>query len=197
MHTMDELAEAVLAILDVEGISKVFLAGHSMGGYVSMAFADLFPDRLSGYALVHSTPFADTEEKKENREREISLVLCGKKRQIVQVNIPKAFSSKNLDRMSVEVERLKQMALSCPDQGIIALLNGMKERPDRTSVLKNPKLPLLLIGGMKDNYIPVKIFEKLVSMAPHAQVLRLEESGHMGFMEEPEQVIRTFVEIQK
>jgi len=197
MHTMDELAEAVLAILDVEGISKVFLAGHSMGGYVSMAFADLFPDRLSGYALVHSTPFADTEEKKENREREISLVLCGKKRQIVQVNIPKAFSTKNLDRMSVEVERLKQMALSCPDQGIIALLNGMKERPDRTSVLKNPKLPLLLIGGMKDNYIPVEIFEKLVSMAPHAQVLRLEESGHMGFMEEPEQVIRTFVEIQK
>ena len=197
VHSMDELAEAVLAILDYEGISQVFLAGHSMGGYVSMAFADLFPDRLSGYALVHSTPFADTEEKRENRDREISLVLCGKKRQIVLVNIPKAFSIDNLDKMSLEIERLKQLALSCPDKGIIALLNGMKERPDRTSVLKNPRLPLLLIGGMKDNYIPVEIFEKLVSMAPHAQVLRLEESGHMGFIEEPEQVIRAFVEIQK
>lgn len=197
LHTMDELAEALRAILDSEGIRQVFLAGHSMGGYVSMAFADLFPERLSGYALVHSTPFADTEEKRENRDREISLVLCGKKRQIVMVNVPKAFSMDNLGKMSLEVKRLKEIALSCPDEGIIALLNGMKERPDRTSVLKNPKLPLLLIGGMKDNYIPVEVFEKLVALAPHAQVLRLEESGHMGFLEEPEQVVRAFVEMQK
>ena len=76
IHRMEELAEAVLAILDAEGIGQVFLAGHSMGGYVTMAFADLFPDRLSAYALVHSTPFADTKEKQENRDREISLVLC-------------------------------------------------------------------------------------------------------------------------
>lgn len=195
VHTMDEVAGAVQAILEAEGISKVFLAGHSMGGYVAMAFADLFPDRLSGYALVHSTPFADTKEKRDNRDREISLVLCGKKRQIVMVNIPKAFATENLDRMSRQVERLKHMALICPDDGIIALLNGMKERPDRTKVLQNPELPLLLIGGMKDNYIPVEVFDKLVTLAPHARVVRLEKSGHMGFMEEPEHVIRAFVEM--
>jgi len=197
IHRMEELAEAVLAILDAEGIGQVFLAGHSMGGYVTMAFADLFPDRLSAYALVHSTPFADTKEKQENRDREISLVLCGKKRQIVLVNIPKAFAAENLDRMPGEVERLKQMALSCPDEGVIALLRGMKERPDRTAVLENPDLPLLLVGGMKDNYLPAEVFEKLVSLAPHAKVLRLEKSGHLGFMEEPGQVIRAFMEMQK
>ncbi len=197
VHTMDELASAVKAILEAEGIAKVFLAGHSMGGYVCMAFADLFPDRLLGYALVHSTPFADTEEKRENREREISLVLCGKKRQIVLVNIPKAFASENLDRMSTQVESLKQMALKSPDKGMIALLNGMKERPDRTDVLKNPDLPLLLIGGMKDNYIPVEVFKKLASLAPHARALHLEESGHMGFMEEPELVVREFTDFLK
>ena len=190
VHTMDELAAALRAILDAEGIPKIFLAGHSMGGYVCMAFADLFPERLAGYALVHSTPFADTDEKRENREREISLVLCGKKRQIVLVNIPKAFASDNLDRMSPQVESLKQMALMSPDDGMIALLNGMKERPDRTAVLQNPELPLLLIGGMKDNYIPVEVFEKLASLAPHARVLRLEDSGHMGFMEEPEELVK-------
>lgn len=190
VHTMDEVAGAVLAILEAEGISKVFLAGHSMGGYVTMAFADLFPEKLSGYALVHSTPFADTKEKWDNRDREISLVLRGKKRQIVMVNIPKAFARENLDRMSRQVERLKQMALMCPDGGIIALLNGMKQRPDRTAVMQNPGLPLLLIGGMKDNYIPVEVFDKLVTLAPHAMVLRLEESGHMGFIEEPGRVAR-------
>ena len=197
VHTMDELAIVVKAILEAEGIKKTFLAGHSMGGYVTLAFADLFPEKLSAYALVHSTPFADTEEKRDMREREISLVLCGKKRQIVLVNIPKAFALDNLDSMSKEVERLKYMALTSPDDGMIALLNGMKERPDRTAVLKKPELALLLIGGMKDNYIPAEVFEKLVSLAPHARVLRLENSGHMGFMEEQEHVVKEFMDFLK
>ena len=194
VHSMDELAAAVKAILDAEGISGVFLAGHSMGGYVTMAFADLFPGYLSAYALVHSTPFADTAEKRENREREISLVLCGKKRQIVLVNIPKAFATDNLDKMSGQVDQMKQIAMKSPDRGTIALLNGMKDRPDRSGVLSNPELPLLLIGGMKDNYIPVEVFDKVVSLAPHARVLRLERSGHMGFMEEPGSLAKAFME---
>jgi pimeloyl-ACP methyl ester carboxylesterase len=71
----------------------------------------------------------------------------------------------------------------------------MKARPDRTAVLQNPELKLLLVGGMKDNYIPVEVFEKLVTLAPHARVLRLEQSGHMGFIEEPQPVVRAFVEM--
>lgn len=195
VHGMDELAGAVLAILEAEGIARVFLAGHSMGGYVTMAFVDLFPKKIIAYALVHSTPFADTEEKRENREREISLVLCGKKRQIVLVNIPKAFAMDNLESMSGQVELAKEIALASPDDGTIALLNGMKERPDRTRVLQDPVLPLLLIGGMKDNYIPVEVFDRLVSLAPHARILRLAGSGHMGFMEEPQLVQQAFMEM--
>ena len=194
-HSMDDLARALHAILAAEGIGKIFLAGHSMGGYVTMAFAALFPDKLLAYSLVHSTPFADTREKKEMREREISLVMCGKKRQIILVNIPKAFSSDNLEPMSREVELSRQIAIECPDDGTIAILNGMKQRPDRTEILKDPGLPLLLIGGMKDNYIPVEVFDRLISLAPHANVLRLEESGHMGFVEEPERVSRAFMEM--
>jgi pimeloyl-ACP methyl ester carboxylesterase len=190
MHSMEDLAGAIQAILDAEGIEKVFLAGHSMGGYVVMAFAELFPERLLGYSLFHSTCYADTEEKKLNRDREISLVLCGKTRQIVLVNIPKAFSTDNVDLMPEEVEKARNIALENSNQGIIALLNGMKARPDRTAVLKDPGLPLLLIGGMKDNYIPAEVFEKLAAQAPHAEVLRLEESGHMGFIEEPGKVIQ-------
>ena len=195
VHGMDELAGAVLAILEAEGIARVFLAGHSMGGYVTMAFVDLFPEKISAYALVHSTPFADTEEKRENREREISLVLCGKKRQIVLVNIPKAFAMDNLETMSGQVELAKEIALASPDDGTIALLNGMKDRPDRTRVLQDPGLPLLLIGGMKDNYIPVEVFDRLVSLAPHARILRLAGSGHMGFMEEPQRVQQAFMDM--
>lgn len=195
LHSMDDLAGAVKAVMDAEGLEKVFLIGHSMGGYVAMAFAELFPQSLLAYSLFHSTCFADNEEKKTNRDREISLVLCGKKRQIILVNIPKAFSSENVDLLPDEVERARQIALNNSDQGIVALLQGMKARPDRSEVIKNLSLPLLLVGGMKDNYIPREVFERLVALAPHATVLRLEKSGHMGFIEEPEKVVRALDEL--
>jgi len=187
-HSMDDLATAMRLILDREGIDKVSLIGHSMGGYVTMAFADLYRERLRGYALFHSTCFADTEEKKINREREISLVKCGKKNQIVRVNIPKGFANDNLETLSSAVERSRTMAMRCSDDGITALLNGMKHRPDRTHVLKDPGTPVLLVGGEKDNYIPVEVFNSLSALAPHATSLLLKESGHMGFIEEPEAV---------
>ena len=186
LHTMEEMAGAVRAILEAEDIEKILLVGHSMGGYVTMAFADLYPGYLRGYVLFHSTCFADSEEKRKNRQREISLVLCGKKCQIVNVNIPKGFANENVERLKDQVERARTIALENPEEGIVAILNGMMQRPDRTRVLQDSSLPLLIIGGMKDNYIPLEVFDKLVSLAPHARVLRLNGSGHMGFIEEPE-----------
>ena len=156
-----------------------------------MAFTEIYPERLYGYSLFHSTCFGDSEEKRKNREREISLILCGKKRQIINVNIPKSFADTNLERMEDEVRMAKRIAMNNSDEGIVALLNGMKDRPDRTPVLQNTNIPLLLIGGMKDNYIPVDLFDKLAGLAPHAKILRLENSGHMGFLEEPDKVIET------
>ena len=186
VHTMEDLAGAIRAVADAEDLGRFLLVGHSMGGYVTMAFASLYPERLTGYVLFHSTCFADNEEKKRNRQREISLVRCGKKCQIINVNIPKGFASDQAEHLNDQVERARKIALENPEEGIIAILNGMMQRPDRTHTLKDSTLPVLLIGGMKDNYIPVELFEKLVGLAPHARVLRLAGSGHMGFLEEPE-----------
>ncbi|HEY9178769.1 MAG TPA: alpha/beta hydrolase [Flavipsychrobacter sp.] len=62
--SIDEMAESVRLILVKEQVNKVVLAGHSMGGYVALAFADLYPDAVKGLALVHSSARSDTEEKK-------------------------------------------------------------------------------------------------------------------------------------
>lgn len=183
-HSMNDLAASVKEVIDAEGIKTLILAGHSMGGYVAMAFAALYPEMLAGYVLFHSTCFADNGEKKKNRDREISLVLCGRKRQIISVNIPKAFADSNVERLQKEVVRIQDLACQNKDRGIVALLNGMKNREDLSGTLSNPALPLMLIGGMKDNYIPMEVFEKLVELAPHAIVLKLKKSGHMGFIEE-------------
>lgn len=193
-HSMNDLAASLEKILDTEGIEKIILAGHSMGGYVTMAFAALYPQRLDGYVLFHSTCFADTPEKKVNRDREISLVLCGRKRQIINVNIPKAFADDNTERLEEKVKRVQEIAYQNEDQGIVALLRGMKNRADLSSTLSDSSLRLLLIGGMKDNYIPSEVFEKLGAMAAHASVLRLQESGHMGFIEEPEICAKALLE---
>ncbi|MEZ5071198.1 MAG: alpha/beta fold hydrolase [Bacteroidales bacterium] len=79
IHRMEDLATTVRDIVEEEGLRRILLVGHSMGGYVTMAFADLYPELLAGYVLLHSTPFADSEEKKQNRDREISLIQCGKR----------------------------------------------------------------------------------------------------------------------
>lgn len=183
---MPDLAASVKSVMDEEGIQKMILLGHSMGGYICMEFAVRYPERLYAYVLFHSTCFADTEEKKLNRDREISLVLCGRKKQIVNVNIPKAFADSNVERLEKEIRHCQDLALENEDEGVVALLNGMKNRADHSETLSDASLPLLLIGGEKDNYIPMDVFEKLSLMAPHASLLSLAESGHMGFIEEAE-----------
>ncbi|MBN1131794.1 MAG: alpha/beta hydrolase [Bacteroidales bacterium] len=182
---MDDLASAVLYIIDREGINKIYLIGHSMGGYITMAFAELYRERLKGYCLFHSTCFADSGEKQKNRDREISLIQSGKKQHIINLNVPKGFADDNLERMKHQVDKAKELAQSCSDEGMIALLRGMKKRPDRSHVLSEADLPLLLIWGEKDNYISGEVFGALQRIAPHASVLTLKNSGHMGFMEEP------------
>ncbi|MEX0986226.1 MAG: alpha/beta hydrolase [Bacteroidales bacterium] len=187
IHSMEDMAEVVGAVLDAEGAGKVVLFGHSMGGYLTMEFVSKYPGRTAGYCLFHSTCFADNEEKKLNREREISLVQCGKKMQIIHTNIPKGFADKNLDKLEVEIRRVKEIASGCPDEGIIALLNGMKARKDHTPTLKRDDLKSLFIWGERDNYIGESVFRKMTEIAPHASVLVLKNSGHMGFIEEPEE----------
>lgn len=187
IHGMDLMAEAVLHVLNTEGIKeKVTVVGHSMGGYVTMEFVDRFPERTNGYVLFHSTCFADTEEKKLNRDREISLVKCGKKGQIVRTNIPKGFSDDHLEAMKSEIERCKSIALATPDEGIIALLRGMQERKDHSGLLSDSRFTPMIVWGKKDNYIGREAVEKMMKLAPNAMLLPLEVSGHMGFLEEPE-----------
>jgi pimeloyl-ACP methyl ester carboxylesterase len=186
VHGMEEMARVAGAVLDAEQISRVVVIGHSMGGYVTMEFVHLFPERTAGYCLFHSTCFADNEEKKMNRDREISLVMCGKKMQIIRTNIPKGFANSNIERLAPWVARAKQIAAGNSDEGIIALLQGMKNRKDHSGLLRKFSPVPLLIWGKKDNYIGEEVFQKLRSIAPGARVVILNESGHMGFIEEPD-----------
>lgn len=197
IYTMEQLAETVRFVLDVLFIDKCILIGHSMGGYVTLAFKELYPERLLGFSLFHSTPFSDTLEKKQSRDREIELVKQNKKDLIINTNIPIVFADDNLDTMKDDVERAKEIARKTPDEGIIAALEGMKLRPDRSEVIKNSHIPFMLILGKKDNHIPYKDVKSKLEINQMGELNVLENSGHIGFIEEPEKsadMIRSFVQ---
>jgi pimeloyl-ACP methyl ester carboxylesterase len=182
--TMEAFADAVLSVTKHLGVEAFHLVGHSMGGYVAMAIFEKYFYRLNSLVLFHSTCYSDSEEKKQNREREIELVKGGKKEMIFSVSIPRLFADDNLITFSEQVETSKRMALQTSDSGVICALTAMKNRPDRYNLLKEAKIPILLIGGRKENLIPFELMEKMQSLSPDSKLLCLENSGHMGFIEE-------------
>ena len=190
VHNMEKLAEGVIAVLDHCGIEKCFIAGHSMGGYSGLAIMEGYSERLNGFCLFHSHPFPDKKQVRNNRCREIILVNQGKKDLISRINIPKAFAPHNINVRNFEIERATKIALSTPDEGIIACLKGMMERPSREKILKETTVPVLVIAGKYDNYISYEGVAKKIPLPEKSEFVTLENSGHIGFLEETEKSVK-------
>ena len=183
-----------------KGKTEYALSLVPLGGYVALAFCERHPEMLDGVVLLSSTPNADTPEKAENRRREIALVKAGKKDTLARVAPEAGFAEDNRARMKDYIEDLVEQVAVTEDEGIVALLNGMIARRDQNEMLRTSKVPQLFILGRKDGYIPPEAAEKMVAEHPQAQVVWLENSGHMGFLEEPEaaaQAILDFVHDEK
>lgn len=189
-HSMESLATAINQLIKSLGIKKVFMIGHSLGGYVALAFLELYPDCLSGYSLFHSHPFADSAEALDKRTREIEIVNMGKKNLMYHDNVIKMFAESNLEKFSEALQRSKEIASRINGAGIIAVLKGMMIRPSRLSVMEEGRVPCLWILGKMDNYIPCEIIQSKVKLPSNAKVVILENSGHMGFIEEEDRSVK-------
>lgn len=187
-YSIDDYAEFVNQILDSEEISDVAIIGHSLGGYVALSFANLYPEKLTGLCLFHSSPFADTPEKITMREEQINLILSGKKEHLCNNHAPKVYASQNLEKFENQIETGRKIALSTPAKGIIASLQAMKSRKDMQEVFANLKIPCLYIIGANDNFIPLSVL-KQIKMPEEIQICILENSGHIGYIEEFERSV--------
>lgn len=186
VHSMELMAECVKAVLDSLELRKYIVVGHSMGGYVALAFAELFPQHVAGLCIFHSTAMPDSEEKKKDRDR-VAEIIKQDHTQFVSDLIPKLFAKENLSLLKNEVEKAKQIALATPKEGIVAALKGMKERPSRELTLKNAKHPVLFIIGKQDVILAWDNLLLLTSLPRKSYQLVLEHAGHMGFYEAPEE----------
>ena len=127
IHTMEDMATAVQAVLHKLKIREAIFVGHSMGGYVSLAFAELYPEYTKGLVLLNSTTYADDHERKINRNRAIKMA-HKEYASLVQISISNLFSTENREKLAKEIEQVKQEALKTPLQGYIAAQEGMKVR---------------------------------------------------------------------
>jgi pimeloyl-ACP methyl ester carboxylesterase len=193
---MDMIADVLAEMLKSLGIERVTMVGHSMGGYVALAFCERYAQMLDGLVLLSSSPNPDSEEKRENRRREIALVRAGKKDVLARVAPEAGFAEQNRARLKDYILDLVECVHITEDDGIVALLNGMIQRVDQNQMLSECGVRQLFILGKHDNYIPVEAAEEFINRNPQAEVAWLENSGHMGFIEEPEacaEALKNFV----
>ncbi|MFO8086784.1 MAG: alpha/beta hydrolase [Bacteroidales bacterium] len=181
-HSMDMMAKEVKKILDKEHINRSTIIGHSMGGYVSLEFARLFPDYLNGITLFHSHPDADTAEAKNNRDRTIELVRQ-KKENFISTFIPSLYAEANRNHLKTTIDQQIKKARTMSAQGIIAALKGMKERQSAVELIQTLNLPFLFIVGKQDSRIRYERMLEIIGMPKHSEALLLEKVGHMGFHE--------------
>ena len=190
IHTMEDMAELVKALINELKLKKAFLAGHSMGGYVALAFAEKYPDFVRGIILQNSTARADSHTKKLDRDRAIALVKENPK-SFVRKSIPNLFRPKNRITMREVVTWVKKEALKTSPQGIVAALEGMKIRPDREVLLHFAPYPVLFIAAQNDPILP---FETLKSQLKAEKVTPcVTENGHMGHIEDSEKVCKSLL----
>lgn len=194
VHSMEFMADAVKELIINLGISKVFMTGHSLGGYVTLAFLESYPQLLNGYCLFHSQPLADTPEALEKRKREIDIVKLGKKNLMYPDNVIRMFAPTNLEKFADALRKSKDIASHIPGEGIIAVLNGMMIRPSRLSFMEEGKVPCLWILGTMDNYIPCDLIRSKVKLPANAKVVVLKNSGHLGFIEEENLSVKVVID---
>lgn len=152
VHSMEENAKAVQAVLTHLRIRKSILVGHSMGGYVSLAFAELYPDNVRSLILINSTASADSEERKVNRDRAIQAVKYNHDG-FIRMAVVNLFTAANQHKLQEEIQHAKEEALKTSLQGIVATLEGMKIRKDREVLLHFGPYPITLILGVQDTVL--------------------------------------------
>lgn len=181
------MADCINHILQQENIATCTMIGHSMGGYITLAFAEKYQATLASFGLFHSTAFADSEEKKLNREKGIQTIKQKGAQHFLEAMIPNLYGSyTHTTNSSIIREHIKQVDYFTAE-ALTAYYEAMIARPDRTAVLKQNKIPVLFVLGKQDNTILLEDGLKLVHMPDLSYIHILELSGHMGMKEEWEQ----------
>lgn len=195
VHTMDFMAETVKAVLDEAKVEQCVMLGHSMGGYVTLAFAEKYPFMLRGFGLIHSQAMCDSNEVVKKRLETIETARESRPAFILDFVSSLFDESRRLSATS-EIKEVGDISLDTTIEGIAAAQRGMADRPDRLKVLQEAEVPVLFIFGKNDPRIPLELAVAQATLPQHAEIILLDKVGHLSFIEERDYVkliIKNFV----
>jgi pimeloyl-ACP methyl ester carboxylesterase len=178
--TMDDMATDIAGLLGHLSIQKTAIAGHSMGGYVALAFARHFPKRVTGLGLISSQVLADPSDRKEGRYKsavEVSEKGIGG---VVETMASKFTTDPRLQTFARETMQKQK------SEAYIGALKAMAERPDSTPLLAKIQYPVVLVHGDADALIPVVRAREVKEAIPNAHFVEIDGAGHMPMMEAKE-----------
>ncbi len=187
IHSMELMAEVVNEILQHLQISSATFIGHSMGGYVALALTEMFPEKIEKLILLNSTPVADSEERKKNRNRALKII-DQNPQAYISMAIGNLFAETSREKFTDEIEALKKEAYSFPVEGIKAAIKGMSDRKDRTEILKHFTKVKYMILAEEDPILPVLELEALAKRCGVST--KIIEGGHMSVIENYDSVAK-------
>ncbi len=177
--SISDVAEDILKELKAMNIERSSVIGHSLGGYVALAMVEKEPTLFSSFALFHSTALADTSEKKETRTKTIDFVERNGARAFTANFIPPLFANPKHSSIPFVTE----IANQTKQKTVVRYLYAMRDRPDRTTIIKKFVGSILFLAGVADTVIPIASLEKQAEIAQKPHFLSLEGVGHMGMFE--------------
>lgn len=194
VHSMNLFSETVEAVLKHLKIRKCTIIGHSLGGYVALAFVERNPQKIKGICLLNSTSNEDDEARKNLRTRAIEMAHRNYE-PLVKMSIANLFQPENVTRFKTEIEIIKKEALKTSLQGYIAAQEGMKIRPNRNIVLLGNNFKKLFVIGEKD---PVLNYNSLVDEAKKTtSEFVILNGGHMSYIENSLEIINALKKFLK
>ncbi len=188
---LDRYAETLYQILLTEKLAPVTLIGHSMGGYIALAFLRLYKEYTHGVGFVHSSIFADSEERKGMRKKGISFIQRLGAHQFLKQSIPNLFASDFAVSHPEVIEKLVQKSWQFTADTLIQYYKAMIERPDSCEMIRNYRKPVLFIIGEEDKSVYLQDSLKQCHIPSISLIKILPGVAHMGMWEAKSQVTRS------
>ena len=179
-YTMEDIASDIAALLDHLEIEKTAIVGHSMGGYVALAFARLYPERITGLGLVSTQVLADAPDRRDGRYKSAAEVADKGIASVVAAMTPKFTSDARLQEFARQSMEQQQPA------AYIGALKAMAERVDSTPLLSSLTVPVVIVHGDADSLIPIDRAREVKAALPNAHLVEIGGAGHMPMMEAKE-----------